>query len=237
MQLPRVVIAAVFFVIGALIAVPAAIDTFSSSNASEKPQSKRPAVSLTTSATVTGSPSATKPSGTKPPTKAPALPVTPKPTTPAQPLKVIIGRVDCSGVGRKVVVSVENQGTIPQDYTVETDDGLAPKGDRIPGKTTQTVTVNLREDRRTWITVKWRNEQVKRERRTANCTRAATSPSPDQSPGKSPDRLPHTGSDTAVIWARTATGVGAMITGLIIFWYGGIWPRRRDPIFSKKDSD
>jgi hypothetical protein len=31
--------------------------------------------------------------------------------------------------------------------------------------------------------------------------------------------------------ARIATGIAAMLTGVIIFWYGRQWPGRRDKMF------
>ncbi|MBA9007667.1 hypothetical protein [Thermomonospora cellulosilytica] len=133
--------------------------------------------------------------------------------------------MDCPG--RTVVVTVRNPGGATQDYTVETDDGAAPKGDRIGAGQSRTTRLTLREDRRTRITVTWRNEPVEQVSRTANCRRAATSsPTPD-------DELPHTGPGDGVLWARAATGAAAMVTGAIIFWYGGIWPRRRDRVFDK----
>jgi hypothetical protein len=65
-------------------------------------------------------------------------------------------------------------------------------------------------------------------KRTANCTHsAAPAPPPRQN-------LPHTGPNSAAVVAKVATGVAAMITGLVIFWYGGIWPRRRDQVLPVK---
>jgi len=214
MQLPRVIIAAVFFVIGLLIAVPALLRTMSgSSNAAESPSPTGSPSGAAPSAT------ATSPGGTASPSPAP----TGRPT-PAQPLRVTIGRVDCPS--RTVVVTVRNRGDAVQDYTVETDDGAAPKGDRIDAGQSRTTRLTLREDRRTRITVTWRNEPVEQATRTANCRRTASS-SPE------PEELPHTGPGDGVLWARAATGVAAMITGAIIVWYGGIWPRRRERIFDK----
>lgn len=231
MQLPRVIIAAVFFVIGLLIAVPALVRTASSSsNASESPSSvggsTPPATESPSASPSEGQPSRSpskSPSPTPTPTGTPApTPTTPRPGTPAPPLSVTIGRVDCPG--RTVEVTVRNTGTTPQDYTIETDDDSPPKGDRLEAGRTRTTELPLREDRRTRVTVTWRNEPVKRATRTADCRRAA--------PAR--EELPHTGSDSGVLWTRTITGVAAMITGAIIFWYGGIWPRRRERVFPDK---
>jgi hypothetical protein len=250
MQLPRVVIAAVFFVIGALIAVPALIRTASSpTSASESPPtSAPPATGLNTTHTITGTPSPTRtrtpsptrttrtptPTPTPTTTRPPAPPVTPTRTTPPPPpLTVTIASVVCPE--RSVDVTVSNRSNAPQDYTIETDDGAAPRAGSIPAGGTRMTSVTLREDRRTRITVTWRNEPVERETHTANCRRTATAdPDPDPTTAP-PDRLPNTGANDGVLIARTATGVAAMVTGVIIFWYGGIWPRRRDAaVFGRK---
>jgi outer membrane biosynthesis protein TonB len=270
MQLPRVIIAAVFFVIGLLIAVPALLrTTSSSSDASESPspgngstalatespsgspsgsprRSASPTRTATKSPSPTRTPTPTKPPAepttkpttkpptkppagptTKPPTKPPAGPTTTQPSTPSQPLRVTVGRVDCPG--RTVEVTVRNTGTATQDYTVETNDGATPKGDRIGAGQTRTTRLTLRENRRTKVTVTWRNEPVEQAARTADCRRAPVNGPPD-------DELPNTGADSGVLWARAITGLAAMITGVIVFWYGGIWPRRREQIFAKKDA-
>lgn len=216
MQVPRVIIAAVFFVIGLLIAVPALLRTMSgSSDAAESPA---PTDGATPSAT------ATPPGDTASSSPAPTATPSTRPS-PAQPLRVTVGRVECPS--RTVVVTVRNVGDAAQDYTVETDDGTAPKGDQIGPGQSRTTRLTLREDRRTRVTVTWRNEPVEQVTRTANCRRAATSsPEPDE-------ELPYTGPGDGVLWARAATGVAAMITGAIIVWYSGIWPRRREQIFDK----
>ncbi|REE98626.1 hypothetical protein [Thermomonospora umbrina] len=232
MQLPRIIIAAVFFVIGLLIAVPALLRTTSAdSNASQTP-------SPSTSASPVGgtsdpSPSA-RPSGSRSPSRSPSPTRTSapsRPALPALPLTVSIGRVSCPD--RTIRVTIRNRTRIVHDFTLETDGSTAPKGDRIAAGQSRTVELTLREDRRTRVTVTWRNEPVVTVTRTANCrsrSPVAGDPSPD-------DRLPHTGADSDVLWARAATGLAAMVTGVIIVWYGGVWPRRREQVFAKRTGD
>ncbi|WP_192809849.1 hypothetical protein [Actinomadura rudentiformis] len=228
MQLPRVVIAAVFFVIGALIAIPAIIKTTGDSNASTTPAGS------TTSPTPTGtspSPTATMRTNTATPTRT-ASPTptrtTPSPTPtrttsapPERPLKATIGTPSCPS--RKVTITVRNTGSQAEDYAVERDDGSASIPGRIAAGATRESTITLREDRSTRIEVTHDNESVLVRTRKANCRAAAP-----------PENLPVTGADDTVLWARAVTGGAAMITGIIIFWYGGIWPRRRAELFEKK---
>src|SRR5690606_764 len=203
MQLPRVVIAAVFFVIGALIAIPALIDgTGGESSAS---------TAATTSPGPSGGPD---PSGSPSPSAAPA------------PLTASIGsRVSCPD--RTVRVTVRNTGDRTEDFGIEKDDGTAAVPGQIPANSTRTVSVRLRGDRTTRVTVNWANKRIESATVKANCEKAGAAPA------KPPEELPHTGPD-AVLWARAATGVAVILTGAIIFWYGGIWPRRRDRVFPEK---
>ncbi|XVQ12459.1 hypothetical protein ACQP1W_07820 [Spirillospora sp. CA-255316] len=237
MQLPRVVIAAVFFVIGALIAVPALASTLSDGDGTPQSATTSPTAtgSASPSGTATrtgGSPSPTR--TTKSPTRSPSPTPTRTRTTappPAQtPLRVTIGSVRCSD--RSAEVTVRNTGTRTEDYAIEKNDDTEARPGRIAPGATRTSSIALREDRRTRIQVTWRNEPVESRTLTANC-RGAT-PVPDDSPD---DELPRTGSDSTVLWARAATGGAAMITGVIIFWYGGIWPRRREQMFAGKNKD
>jgi hypothetical protein len=215
MQLPRVVIAAVFFVIGALIAIPAIIKTTGDSNASTTPAGS------TTSPSPTGtspSPTATTRTNTATPTRT----ASPTPTrTPARPLNATIGTPACPG--RKVTITVRNTSTRAEDYAIERDDGSASIPGRIAAGATRESTITLREDRSTRIEVTHDNDSVLVRTRKANCKAAPP-----------PENLPVTGADDTVLWARAITGGAAMITGIIIFWYGGIWPRRRAELFEKK---
>jgi hypothetical protein len=104
-----------------------------------------------------------------------------------------------------------------EDYAVE-QDGSAVVADRIAPGATRTTTIPLREDRPTTVAVTWRNEPVKSVKRKADCVRHTPRPT----------SLPHTGPDDTTMYARIVTGVAAMLTGIVLFWYGGIWPRRRD---------
>ncbi|MFB4313118.1 hypothetical protein [Actinomadura sp. 21ATH] len=214
MQLPRVVIAAVFFVIGALIAVPALANAMSSPD--ETPNEAR--------TTASGSPTA---SPSKSPSKSPSPSGSPS-ATPALPLRVTIGAVECPS--RQVRITIRNTGPQNADYAIERNDGSEAVPGRIGAGASRTSTVQLREDRRTRIQVTYRNQPVETKTVTANCRRAEAAPAPTDSPE---DELPRTGPDSA-LWARAATGGAAMITGLIILWYGGIWPRRREQVFAKR---
>ncbi|MEU5877612.1 hypothetical protein [Spirillospora sp. NPDC047279] len=218
MQLPRVVIAAVFFVIGALIAIPAILRTTSGeSNASSAPTTATSTATTTATSTATATATATT---TSKPTTPPPTP-TPTRTTPAQPLTAEIGSVTCPG--RTVRVTIRNKGAQTEDYAIERNDGSASAPGTITAGSTKTVSVTLREDRATRIEVTRANDTVLVRTRTANCRTAPP-----------PEALPETGADDTVLWARAVTGGAAMLTGVIIFWYGGIWPRRRENVFSKK---
>ncbi|GAA2597436.1 hypothetical protein SMC26_00190 [Actinomadura fulvescens] len=226
MQLPRVVIAAVFFVIGALIAIPAIIRTTGDSNASTTPAGSTTSPSPTgtspsptTTRTTTASPTRT----TSPtPTRTSSTPApTPTRTTPAQPLTATIGTPSCPG--RKVTITVRNTGAQAEDYAIERDDGSASIPGRIAAGATRESTLTLREDRSTRVEVTHANDSVLVRTRKANCKAAPP-----------PENLPVTGADDTVLWARAVTGGAAMVTGIIIFWYGGIWPRRRAELFDKK---
>jgi hypothetical protein len=137
--------------------------------------------------------------------------------TPNNPFTVSIGAVRCPG--RSVLVTVVNHGDGTEDYAITTD-GSISVADRIPPGATRKSTLTVKEDHATTIAVTWHNVPVKSLDRTAHCVRNA--------PGKA---LPHTGPDSGMIVARIATGVAAMLTGLIIFWYGRIWPGRKDKMF------
>ncbi|WP_242903850.1 hypothetical protein [Actinomadura terrae] len=210
MQLPRVVIAGVFLVIAALIAVPAVWKATSSDS--------RAATSETPSPSPSGDGASPAPSSSNVPS-----------TPPGQPLTASIGGVSCPS--REVRVTIRNTGSQREDYGVERNDDSGPVAGKIAARTTKTVTIRLREDRRTRVQVSWANKPVETRTLRANCKKAGGGGAPPETP---PSRLPHTGPDNGVLWARAATGGAIVLTGLIIFWYGGIWPRRRERIFAKK---
>ena len=208
MQLPRVVIAAVFFVIGALIAIPAIFDGAGGES------------SASTGATTSASPdpsASPSPSGT-------ATSPSPSPSG-TQAVTASIGSVSCPA--GTVNVTIRNTGQRNEDFAVEKNDDTASIPGEIRANSTRTVAVELREDRATRVTVNWANKRIDTKTVKANCEKAGAAPT--RTP---PEELPNTGPD-AVLWARAATGVGIILTGAIIFWYGGIWPRRRDPMLPK----
>ncbi|WUI01026.1 hypothetical protein OHR68_04170 [Spirillospora sp. NBC_00431] len=219
MQLPRVVIAAVFFVIGALIAIPALFNAFSDDG--------EPKASATTSPSPSGS-------GSDPSTS-------PNGSNDKRPVTANIGTVSCPA--GTVNVTVRNTGTKTEDFKIQKNDGTTVTPGQIRPDSTRTVALRLREDRSTRITVSWTDKRIGAKTVKANCEKAGAAPAPTKeptneptpSPTKKPEKLPHTGPDD-LVWARAATGVGIILTGAIIFWYGGIWPRRRDQVFAKKGS-
>lgn len=217
MQLSRVAIAAVFLVVGALIVIPMLFDDSSRSqltSASPSP-SVSGSASPSPSHSTASSHSTAKPSHRPSPSHTrPKAPVPSPPSVTPQPLKVAIGTVRCPGRG--VAVSVTNTGRSTEDYAITTD-GSISVADRIPAGATRKSTLTIKEDHATTIAVTLHNIPVKSLDRTARCARNA--------PGHA---LPRTGPDRGMIIARVATGVAAMLTGLIIFWYGRLWPGRRE---------
>jgi hypothetical protein len=220
MQLSRVAIAAVFLVVGALILIPMLMDNSSPSQLTSATPSPHVTVSPSVSPTRSTRPSPT-PTRKPSPTRSTKNPVTAPSVTPAAPLRVSIGTVRCPG--RSVLVSVTNNGDGTEDYAITTD-GSISVADRIAPGTTRRSTLTVKEDHATTIAVTWHNIPVKSLDRTAHCVRNA--------PGHA---LPHTGPDSGMIVARIATGVAAMLTGLIIFWYGRLWPGRREKMFGDKE--
>jgi hypothetical protein len=218
MQLSRVAIAAAFFVIGALIVIPMLMNTSSPSQLTSATPSPHVSASPSVSPSRTAKPSQT-PTHRPSPSRSTKNPVTSPPpsATPLVPLKVAIGTVRCPG--RSVLVSVVNQGEATEDYAITTD-GSISVADRIPAGATRKSTLTIKEDHATTIAVTWHNVPVKTLDRTARCVR--------NTPGHA---LPHTGPDSGMLIARIATGIAAMLTGVIIFWYGRQWPGRRDKMF------
>lgn len=228
MQFPRVIIAAVFFVIGALIAIPAF--TRSGSSSQVEGRAAQSTTTPTGSPTTSGRSTPTTRSPSSPaqsPTRRPAPAPTPtRSTAPARPFQISIGAVRCPG--RTVAVTIKNVGGQTEDYTIE-QNGSARIADRLGAGASRTASLTLREDRATTVAVAWKNQAIRSLERRANCTRTSAPPA------NAGDELPRTGPDNAATWARAATGIAAMITGIIIFWYGGIWPRRREQIFPDKN--
>lgn len=256
MQLPRIIIAGVFLILGVAIAVPALLDTRSTSGVTSAPTTTAITTTATATATATAtgsaspgptSPTATpttrsgsprpttptptaSPTTTRPPAPTPTSTATSATTAPVQPLEITIGKAVCPA--RTVTVTIRNTGSRTEDYTVETGKAAQTVADRIEPGLTRRHALKLTEDLRTRVVVTWHNEPALQRTRTADC-KGAGGPSPDDSPEES---LPHTGPEDGLLWARLITGGAAMLTGGIIFWYGGIWPRRRDPIFGDKSA-
>jgi hypothetical protein len=278
MQWSRFIIAAVFFVLGAGIAIPALLRSNNTpSRASSSPTTSAPASGTprtpngtlspahngaptpatptpsrsgprrapsATPTRITATPTPTRITATPTPTRITATPTptrtTPRPTptptptptrsgttspAPAVPLTASIGAVRCPA--RSVTVKVTNVGRVAVDYSIE-QDTTPTVADRIGPGASRTSRLALKEDENTTVAVVWTNRTLESARRKANCNHpAAPAPAPRRS-------LPHTGPDSASVVAKVATGVAAMITGLIIFWYGGIWPRRREQVLHVK---
>lgn len=223
MQLPRVVIAVVFFVIGALIAVPALMKWSSGgAHASNEPVANSSPVP-TTSASGSGTGTPTK-KGKASPTHGTKPSSTPS-QGGAQPLVVTFGSVACPG--RTVDVTVRNESSQEQSYSIERDDNSTPVTAKVAAGATRSSALRMRQGRRTLVVVNDSAHRLVKEKSIkADCAGAT--------PSHQPTKLPHTGADSSMIWARVATGTGALVTGAIILWYGGIWPRRRDPMFGDK---
>jgi hypothetical protein len=231
MPLSRVAIAAVFVVVGLLIIVPMLNGSSSGSRVTDSSHSAHvsasPNASPTAGASATPShrpshrPSHTpshRPSATHTTRRATVAPVQPS-ITPETPLSVAIGGVLCPGRG--VRVTVTNHASQAEDYAILTD-GSITVADRIPAGASRRSTVNVREDHTTTIAVTWNNVPVKSVDRHANCVGAHRT---------STRALPHTGPDRGMIIARVATGLAVIVTGCIVFWYGRLWPGRRDKMF------
>jgi cytoskeletal protein RodZ len=215
MQLSRVALAAVFFVVGALLVIPMLMNSSSPSQAASSTPLPHVSASASKSSKASASPSR-RPPASPTPTGHPSTPPAPS-ITPLVPLKVTIGAVRCPG--RTVLVSVVNDGHQTEDYAITTDDSISV-ADRIPAGATRRSTLNIKEDHATTIAVTWHNVPVKSLDRTANCVHRTSART-----------LPRTGPDSGLILARVATGLAAMLTGIVIFWYGRQWPRRRDKMF------
>jgi hypothetical protein len=255
MQPARVILAAIFFVIAALIMIPAFRSSSNSSDASQTPSATPTTTATSGSAkptpTATKSPSATKSASPTPtksttPTKAPA-PVPTKTATPtatatttvtptqaAKPLAVVFGKVACPS--RRVTVKVSNDGETTQGYSINRD-GSDVITDQLGPHTSRTSELTLKEDKRTTIKVTQDRKAKATRVITANCTKnkATTAPTNDANPSERP-QLPKTGSDGAVLLARIATAGASLLTGVIILWWGGLWPRRKEAMFGKRDS-
>ncbi|QFG24313.1 hypothetical protein [Actinomadura sp. WMMB 499] len=218
MQLPRVVIAAVFFALAAFIAIPPLVGDDSENATPASNQTTSPSPSPSGSGSGSGA-------GSEPASPSPSRSASPRPPGSGNAaLTAEIGSVACPE--RTVPVRVRNTGGKPADFSVEKNDDTAAIPGRLAAGESRTVDVEVREDRRTRVRVAWANDRIASETVEANCTGAG-------SPGDDPSELPYTGQDDGVLWARGATAFAALVTGLIIFWYGGVWPRRKEKMLRK----
>ncbi|GAA3232858.1 hypothetical protein [Actinocorallia longicatena] len=255
MQPVRVIIAAIFFVIGALIVIPAFTSGGkNTSNADPVPTTMTPTVTPTvtpTTAKPTGKPTATKtasptpsktPSKTptptpRPTTSRPVPPVTPSATpsrsTPVPsapslvPLKVAFGKVDCPA--RLVTIKVVNEDpATTQGYSIVRD-GSIVLADQLGPKASRSSELTLKEDKATSIRITQDGKAKATHTYKANCKAAPSKSAAEEEPArKRPTTLPKTGNDDTVMFARIATGAASMLTGAIVLWWGGLWPRRKD---------
>jgi len=227
MQLPRVIIAAIFLIIGAIIAVPPLIGSGGSSNAANTSAttSSSPSISTSGSPHPTASKTSPKPTHKPSPTPTRSKSGTPQPTGTAPTLTVSVSPVGCPS--REVRVTVADSGSTAADYTIE-QNGSVVLADRVAAGNSRTNPVTLDEDKATTLTVLSGGKTVRSVTRTAHCS-ASAAPTTAKS-------LPHTGPDSASLYAKIATGIAAMITGVIVFWWGGMWPRRRESMYGDPDS-
>lgn len=227
---PRLTIAAAFFILGALIAVPALNSAATSAQAERTSPAGAPAAAQTPSPTPSESedPPKPSPSPTATPTRTPSPTPTPSatPTKPSVPIVAEASKVACPW--SNVTITVTSKSDKTEDYTV-TIDGATVVADRIQPGGTRTARLTVAEDKSSRLEVIWGGRTVLSVRRKADCVRDETeAPEDDDGKGAPGGKLPHTGPDDD-LFAKVATGIAAMITGLVIFWYGSLWPRRRTP--------
>jgi hypothetical protein len=212
MRMSRIAIAAVFFVVGALILIPLIVKSSAGSKAASKISTKvSPTLGITISPKPTHKPAPTPSHHKKSPSPSPHA-------TGAAPLTATVSAVRCPG--RMVQVTVADVGAQAEDYAI-LQNGSISVADRITPGTTRKTSIVIDEGKTTAVSITWGNNQPLRTvRRTASC---ASRPVNKQ--------LPFTGPDRGLLIARIATGIAALLTGIVIFWYGRLWPRRRDNMF------
>jgi hypothetical protein len=152
-------------------------------------------------------------------------------TQSAKPLVVVFGKVACPS--RRVSIKVSNDGETTQGYSINRE-GSDEITDQLGPHTSRTSYLTLVEDKKTTIKVKQDNKAKATRTITANCKKVTT-PTNQAEPSKRP-QLPKTGADGAVLLARIATAGASLLTGVIILWWGGLWPKRKEAMFGKRDS-
>jgi hypothetical protein len=143
---------------------------------------------------------------------------------------VVFGKVACPS--RRVTVKVSNDGETTQGYSINRD-GSDVITDQLGPHTSRTSELTLKEDKKTTIKVTQDRKTKATRTVTANCKKAPAVPTKEPS---EPTRLPRTGADGTVLLARIATAGASLLTGVIILWWGGLWPKRKEAMFGKRDS-
>jgi hypothetical protein len=154
------------------------------------------------------------------------------PTPATVPLAVVFGKAACPS--RRVTVKVSNDGETTQGYSINRD-GSDVITDQLGPHTSRTSELTLKEDKKTTIKVTQDRKAKATRTVTANCTKATAVPS-HQASDTPARRLPRTGADGTVLLARIATAGASLLTGVIILWWGGLWPKRKEAMFGKRDS-
>jgi len=131
-----------------------------------------------------------------------------------------------------VTVKVTNDTDTAQGYAI-TRNGSIVLADRLGPNASRTSTVTLAEDERVVVRVTRDGKAQATRAYRLNCLKAGAAEDRDDTGAA--ERLPHTGADDTVLVARIATGVASMITGAIVLWWGGLWPRRRENVFGRAD--
>ncbi|MEO3786436.1 hypothetical protein ABGB12_24185 [Actinocorallia sp. B10E7] len=132
-------------------------------------------------------------------------------------------------------MKVTNDTGASQGYAI-TRNGSIVLADRLGPNASRSSSVKLAEDEKVVVRVTRDGRPQATRTYRLNCLKAGAGDT--EKPGERPgadERLPHTGADEAVMAARIATGVASMITGVIILWWGGLWPRRRENMFGRAD--
>ncbi|MDX6743698.1 hypothetical protein [Actinocorallia sp. A-T 12471] len=137
------------------------------------------------------------------------------------------GKIDCPS--KEITVRVTNDGADSQGYSI-TRNGSVVLADRLGAAASRSSEIALAEDKNVIVRVTQDGETVKSRTYKLNCVKGGAAPASEK-----PERLPETGSGTGTLVARLATGAASIITGAIILWWGGLWPRRREGMFGSSD--
>ncbi|WP_460366390.1 hypothetical protein [Actinocorallia lasiicapitis] len=145
-------------------------------------------------------------------------------------MKVTFGKVDCPK--RLVTIKVVNDDpATTQGYSIVRG-GSIFLADQLGPKASRSSALTLTEDKATVVKVTQDGKARASHSYKANCAKAApskTTKSPSRTaPAHPPRTLPKTGNDDSIMIARLATGGASLITGAIVLWWGGLWPRRKD---------